>query len=107
MNDQDLARKRNDIARLFRHSSKIHRNCIRCNPSNTREHEREKFECCLNLLIAGKEFLTEAEFEGGQGRADIVCLDEGVVYEIVQTESVESIEAKRKVYPLPIVVVKA
>ena len=106
MNKEDLARRRNDTARLFRQTSKIHRGCIRLNAGSTWEHELAKIYKCRELLRQGKDFITEAEFEGGQGRADIVCLDEGVVYEIVQTESEESIQDKRKRYPLPIVVIK-
>lgn len=108
MNDQDKARKRNDIARFFRQSSKIHRNCIRLNPANTLAHEMKKVELCWEFLKDGKEFVTEAEFESPfKKRADIVCLDDGVVIEIVHSESQESIDEKKKGYPLPIVVIKA
>jgi len=104
--EKDLATRRNDIARLFKHSSKIHRNCIRLNPSNSYEHEMEKARICWGMLKNGVEFLTEAEFEGGLGRADIVNLDLGEAIEIVHTESGESIAAKRKKYPLPIMVLR-
>lgn len=107
MNQEELARKRNDIARLFRHSSKIHRNCIRINTGSTYKHESKKFQMCWALNRDGKEFITEAEFENGAGRADIVCLDNGTVYEIIQSECQASIDAKRKAYPLPVIIVPA
>jgi hypothetical protein len=107
MNNRDLEIKRNDVARLFRHSSKIHRNCVRLNAGNTFPHEERKFIECMKLKQEGKEFLTEAEFERPfKARADIVVLDEGVVIEIQHSESNESIEEKKKTYPLPIKVVR-
>ena len=106
MNDRDLMVKRNDVARYFRHSSKIHRNCIRVNVGNTLAHERRKFEMCWQLLKEGKEILTEAEFENPfKLRADVVDLDAGVVYEIVCSENEGSVLRKKATYPLPIVVV--
>jgi hypothetical protein len=106
VNDYDLQVKRNNTARLFRHSSKIHRNCIRLNSGSTWEHELAKIYECRRLLREGKEFITEAVFEDGR-RADIVVLDDAEVIEIQHSESDESIEEKRKAYPLPLRVVKA
>jgi len=105
MNKIDIQRKRNDTARLFKHSSKIHRNCIRINIGNTFEHELEKLRICWNLQTVGQHFITEAEFEKG-GRCDIVNLDLGLCYEIVKSEGKKSIQLKQSKYPLPIKVVE-
>ena len=106
MNQLELQTRRNNIRRLFRHQSGIHVNCVRINSGNTYEHERAKFEECWKLAKLGKEFLTEAETPDKSKRADIVCLDEGYIIEIVNTESEESLIRKSKVYPLPIVIVR-
>jgi len=102
MNKIELAKRRNDIARLFQHSSTIKRNCIRINTGSTYDHELEKFKICWELQKEGMHFLTEAVFERTGDRADIVCLDEGICYEIVKSESNESIKAKHAKYPLPV-----
>jgi hypothetical protein len=107
MNQKDQQIQRNNVRRLFRHQSGIHTNCIRLNPANTYDHERLKFETCWNLLKEGKEFITEAEFENPfKKRCDIVCLDSGVIYEIVVSEKEESLIKKSKEYPLPIIIIK-
>lgn len=110
MNERDRAIQRNNVARLFRHQSRIHRGCIRVYKNNTPEHEQAKYEKCMELLRQGHDFITEAEFEDQKifkKRCDIVDLDEGIIYEIVHSEKADSIEEKRKQYPLPIVVIKA
>jgi len=103
MNKIELQKKRNDTARLFKHSSKIHRNCIRLNTGNTLEHERAKFELCWALQQQGKQFITEAETENGV-RCDIVVLDDANCIELVKSETKKSIKAKMGKYPLPIIV---
>jgi len=80
------------------------RNVIKFNPANGLIHELVKAAICYKLLEAGHDFLTEAEFKGG--RADVVDLTTGVIYEIMESETNTSIEAKRAVYPLPIVPVE-
>jgi hypothetical protein len=107
MNHEELARKRNDVARLFRHSSKIHRNCLRLNVGNSPDHENKKSIICWELLKAGKEFICEAELESPfKKRCDIVVLDDAEIIEIVHSESEESLARKAKEYPLPIRVVR-
>lgn len=106
MNNEEIARKRNDVARLFRQNSKIHRNCIRINSGSTIEHERKKFEMCWAMAKGGHEFLTEAETEDKSCRADIVDLDLGMIFEIVKTEGEASLASKAQRYPLPLKVVR-
>lgn len=107
MSQKEILIHRNNIARLFRFSSKMHRNCIRINSGNTLAHELAKFEQCWKLAQEGHEFLTEAEFEHPfKLRADVVDLDSGIVYEIVKSEGEKSIEMKKEKYPLPVEVVR-
>ncbi len=105
MNKKDLAIKRNNTARLFRHSSKVHRNCIRLNSGNTIEHELKKFRLCWALKKAGEHFITEAVFESGL-RADVVSLDKNLAYEIIASEKEESLTQKATNYPIPIIKVR-
>jgi len=81
-------------------------NCVRFNTNNTVAHEIKKAEICFELQEAGKTFICEGEFVNGGGKCDICCLDDGVCIELVHSESKESIEKKRKKYPLPINEVK-
>lgn len=107
MNSLDLQTKRNNTRRYFRHQSGIHVNCIRLNITNSYSHEMKKVDICMEMLKRGQQFLVEAEFERPfKKRADLVCLDTGTVYEIQGSESNESIEEKKKTYPLPIVVIR-
>ncbi len=102
MNQKNLAIQRNNIRRLLKHSSNIHTNCIRLNIGNTDEHEEKKFRLCRAFKKAGQHFICEAEFIKG-GRADIINLDRMLIYEIVKSESKESLELKAHTYPLPII----
>ena len=107
MNQKQLMQKRNDSARLLEHTSSIHRNCVRFNADNGIAHEMKKAEVCYHLKEAKIEFVCEAEFYGKKtGRADILILDECVALEIVDSESMESIEKKKKKYPCRIVVLR-
>jgi hypothetical protein len=66
----------------------------------------EKFKLAYSRARAGSDFLTEATFKNRVGRADFVDLESGIIYEILKTEELESIEEKRKKYPLPIEIIK-
>ena len=77
MNKIQLQTQRNNTRRLFKHSSGIHVNCVRLNCGNTLRHEEKKMQICWDLLKEQKQFICEAEFENGLGRADIVVLDDG------------------------------
>ena len=67
--------------------------------SNTFLHELLK--CCVCKILKDKfhSFATETRFLNSL-RADVYDLREDVVYEIVHSESKESIENKRKEYPV-------
>jgi hypothetical protein len=105
MNKLQLQARRNKIAQLIRISNR-HKNCLKWSPNELDGHLQMKFAICRHLLAKGKEFYTEAIFNDG-GRADIINADDAVIYEVVDSESEESINRKRVDYPLPIIVVKA
>jgi len=102
MNQRDLMFKRNESARLLEFTSRGHRNCVRFNTTNGVKHEMKKAEVCYYLKLAGIEYCTEAEFVGKESRADIMVLDDNCAIEIIDSESPESIELKRKKYPCQI-----
>jgi|TARA_R100000995_G_C3476716_1_gene121388 hypothetical protein len=66
-----------------------------------------KFAICKKLKEWGHEFYTEAIFDSTGLRADVIDADEGIIYEVVNTEGVESIAKKKGLYPLEIRVVNA
>ena len=69
-----------------------------------------KASFCFKLKQAGREFITEAEFDTGPAfkkRADIVSLDEGICYEILHTETEAKFSKKLLDYPLKVVPIKA
>ena len=63
------------------------------------EHFLKKAEISFKLMDEGNDIVTEAVFENGK-RADIFVLDTGHVYEIVNTETEESIRKKMIDYPI-------
>lgn len=72
----------------------------------TDAHIQMKLEICKYLKKQGHEYYTEAKLVGG-GRADVLDADAGIIFEVTESESPESIEKKRKDYPLEIIEVKA
>ena len=97
----NIQRKRNEVSRLLRMSNR-HKNVLRWSPNETIEHISRKFEICIKLKEWGHEFYTEAIFEPSGLRADLIDADEGVVYEVYQTESMESLKKKALLYPLEV-----
>ncbi len=97
----NIQKKRNEVSRLLRMSNR-HRNVMRWSEHETIEHVSRKFEICFQLKKWGHEFYTEAIFEPSGLRADVIDADEGVVYEVHQTESMESLKKKALLYPLEV-----
>lgn len=102
------ARERQQRRQLFRqhihHSSRMHINCFRFNSGNRPEHEQAKFDIFCELRRLGHEVITECEFSNeGQGykygRADVVDLTDGVIFEVAVTEAEASLAAKEMKYP--------
>lgn len=79
---------------------------MRFNTGSTAKHEMFKALECFHLQEQGHDFITEARFENGGGRCDILDLDLMEVIEIVMTESEESIMKKQSKYPVPIRIVR-
>ena len=98
--------QRNKISRLLRTSNR-NRNAFRWSTNETKAHIEMKFAICKKLKEWGHEFYTEAIFEPSGLRADVIDADEGIIYEVVNTEGVESIAKKKGMYPLEIRVVTA
>ena len=82
-----------------------HLNCIRISTSESRRHIRKKVEVCLNLLQQKHKFVTEAIFITG-GRADVFDITEGVVYEILCSETEMRFTKKLQKYPESVEIVK-
>jgi hypothetical protein len=110
VNQRKVYNRRNEVLKIVRPSSRLgsYSNCVRINPNNSLIHERKKLEVCYELIKAGCEVFTEVEFYGGI--CDILSIDKNgnpLIYEIVVTESKESLEAKKLKYPFEIVEIKA
>jgi len=110
MSQLDVMRTRNNHARLVRHPNACgsHRNCVRISAANSLTHETAKLALVHMLIKDGHEVLTEAIFCTG-GRADVLDLDTGDVYEIVASETEEQLVRKCASYPhgLRVIMVKA
>ena len=100
MNLKEMQAKRELLNKIrYTNRSGSHINCIRLSHANTWQHELKKVEVCWELLKQKKEFITEAIFENGS-RADILNLTDGIVIEILHTETVEKFKEKIKKYPI-------
>ena len=98
--------QRNKVSRLLRMSNR-NRNALRWSSNETKAHIDMKFAICKKLKEWGHEFYTEAIFDDSGLRADVIDADEGIIYEVVNTESNESLVRKVHHYPLEIRVVNA
>ena len=98
--------QRNKISRLLRMSNR-NRNAFRWGSNETKAHIDMKFAICRKLKEWGHEFYTEAIFDDSGLRADVIDADEGIIYEVVNTENNESLVRKQERYPLEIRVVNA
>jgi len=83
----------------FSNKSGSHVGCVRISSANTLKHELRKFEICYALAKKGHKFITEAIFEPSGKRADVVCLDKAVIYEVLCSETKEQCLAKTESYP--------
>jgi len=75
-----------------------HVNCLRLFKNNTIAHEQTKFLVCWTLLKWGHDFVTEAIFNNGK-RADVIDITEGIVYEVIKSETEEKLADKTENYP--------
>ena len=101
-----VQKKRKEVSRLLRTSNR-NRNAFRWSSNETKAHIDMKFAICRKLKEWGHEFYTEAIFEPSGLRADVIDADEGIIYEVVNTEGSESLVRKQARYPLEIRIVNA
>jgi len=99
MNNQGKLRLKDEISKLIRFHNKSgsHWNCYRYSTANTYEHEMRKSQVFMELRKRQIDVMTEVIFESG-GRADIVT-SEGIIYEILHSESIEKFNEKLTKYP--------
>lgn len=92
--------RRREYLQEIRHTNLCsqHINCIRVFKNNTVEHEMRKVEICMWLLKNDKEFLTEAIFNNNK-RCDIVNITDGIIYEVLCSETEKMLAEKIKEYP--------
>jgi len=75
-----------------------HVNCFRYFPNNTDKHEDMKYAVFKYLRKIGHDVIVEAIFEN-TARADIVDLTNGMIYEIIYSETKEECKEKVRFYP--------
>lgn len=98
---EEIQRKVNYCLRFIEPSNR-HVNCIRvskCNSETAKLHRAKIIEIALWMLDNDEPFMTEAKFLDKSGKADILALRVGAVYEVLNTETKERF--LRKNYPLP------
>jgi hypothetical protein len=76
-----------------------HEGCIRVNSGSTFAHELTKFLVCWELAKKGEPYITEAIFAEHKGRPDVVCIQSGVIYEVLKSETEEMLADKETRYP--------
>lgn len=80
-------------------------NCLRWHNNESREHILKKLDICIELKNINHAFITEAIFLNGS-RADIVDLTDGVIYEVMNSETDDKFDEKVNNYPEEFRVVK-
>lgn len=110
MDKRKVYNRRNEVLNIVKPSSRLgsYSNCVRINQNNSLKHEVKKLEICYELIKNGFEVFTECEFNSGI--CDILSIDRfgnPLIYEIVVSETKESIENKKLIYPFEIVEIKA
>lgn len=96
--EESVLFRRRSCLNLIRQSNR-NVNEIKTGSNESLEHQNKKIEICKALELLGKDFVTEAIFSDNSGRADIICLDDFTIYEIVKSEKEESLIAKKNKYP--------
>lgn len=107
MNQRDTLKERLKITTMFKQGTKL--NVVHLNAGSGWLHEISKCLICFYLLKVKKvDFVTEAEFKDKSlGRCDVVQVTlPARAFEVVDTETEESLIRKEKKYPLPITIVR-
>lgn len=100
MNKKDRQRHINRVLNTIRRSNRLslHTNCFRYFKNNSDVHELAKFYLYKELIDEGHVVMTEVIFENGS-RCDILDVTDGIIYEILFSESREEAEGKATKYP--------
>ena len=88
----------NDALRLLDNSYNVQLSVVKLNIHNTIKHELAKCIQAYKLVKRGKQIVTEAVFKNGT-RADIFCLNDFAVYEVLHSETEKEALEKVKKYP--------
>lgn len=78
--------------------SNRNKNCLRWSSNETKEHILKKLELCMDLKKKKMDFITEAIFHNNS-RADILSLQDGVIFELLKSEKIEDAKKKLEYYP--------
>jgi undecaprenyl pyrophosphate synthase len=108
MNSKQKQMRINECMKLLDNSFRRDLNSIRINVTNDLRHEIAKLIKSYELVKDKKKILTEVIFKNGS-RADILCLDDFRVFEILNSETEKEALEKVKKYPqeLDIVLISA
>ena len=106
MNQLQLFKRRNYVKNLIRVMNR-NKNALKWGSGESDAHIQMKLEICKYLKKQGKEYYTEAILVKSGLRCDIINADDQVIIEVYETETQESLDRKKKLYPLPIIFVKA
>lgn len=87
----------NERIQTIRQSNRKY-DCVRGGRNEGKSHFLAKAELAYNLMNAGHTIITEAIFNSG-GRADVVDLTDGIIYEVLDSEETINLENKRSKYP--------
>ena len=79
--------------------SSSHIGCFRGSPgAESDEHLDMKYQVWKQLKKWGHDVMTEVIFENGK-RADVIDMTDGIIFEILHTETVQELQEKVKDYP--------
>ncbi len=106
MNKQKIYTKMNELKTYLDFNSlagsKENMFCI--NKNESKEHRDKKYSICCSLIDLGFTFYSEVIDKSRINRFDIVAfntLGDGFIIEVINSETKESIEAKKLKYPCP------
>jgi hypothetical protein len=84
--------------RQFDSCTQMNKNCIRFDSKSGLRHKLAILDWCKMLLKEGQDFFTRARLKENDACADLFILQNRQIIEFVDSESMESIERKRKLW---------
>ena|SRR3990167_1102175 len=97
MSIRTIQQRINEAYSYMRLGNRGHQNCIRLNPSCSRQHNQKIIDLCLDYLQDGIPFVTEATFKSPFGRADIMLPATFNLIEVMHSETDKCFAQKK--YP--------